>query len=176
MADRTVAIGSTAKTFSLTGWKIGYAFAPQNLTRLMRAVHQFTVFCSATPLQHGMMAALELGDDYYRNFRTDYLERRDLLLNDLKAAGLKPLAPEGTYFIVADYSHLTKMDDIHFASWLTDTVKVASIPLSPFYIDHKTARQELHYLRFAFCKGVATLHAAGEKLKQLKVIDVPSST
>ncbi len=164
MRERTVAISSTAKTFSFTGWKVGFAFAPPHLTKLLRAVHQFTVFCSATPLQHGMVVALEVGQKYYDELRLDYIRRRDLLLASLATAGFRPAVPEGSYFIIADYSRLSDEDDRSFAFRLSEEAGVATIPLSPFYVDEAVARESLRYLRFAFCKGLDTLRAAGARL------------
>ncbi|MBM4252701.1 MAG: aminotransferase class I/II-fold pyridoxal phosphate-dependent enzyme [Deltaproteobacteria bacterium] len=164
LRDRTVVISSTAKTFSFTGWKVGYAFAPAALTKLLRAVHQFTVFCSATPLQHGMIAALQLSPEYYDDLRSDYRQRRDQLLASLVKAGFQPVVPEGSYFIIADYSKLSDQDDRSFALRLAEVCGVASIPLSPFYVDEDQARKSLRFLRFAFCKSLDTLSAAGERL------------
>ncbi len=161
MRDRTVAVSSTSKTFSMTGWKIGYAFAPAYLTKIIRIPHQYTVFCSATPLQHGMVAALSLGDEYYHIFRDEYSIRRARLFQILQEAGFKCRQPEGTYFIVADYSALVDMPDTEFAVWMTEKVGVACIPLSAFYLD---APKDLRYVRFGFCKDLATIEAAGERL------------
>ena len=168
MRERTVAISSTAKTFSFTGWKVGYAFAPATLTKLLRAVHQFTVFCSATPLQHGMTVALELGAKYFKDLRHDYRLRRDQLLSSLTMAGFTPVIPEGSYFIIADYSKLSDQDDRSFAFRLAEEVGVATIPLSPFYVDEAEARKSLRFLRFAFCKGLDTLSAAGARLNSFR--------
>ena len=171
MQERTVVISSTAKTFSFTGWKIGYAFAPPELTEAMRAVHQYTVFCSAAPLQVGMIAALELPETYYDQFRADYLERRDLLIGELRASGFRVEAPEGTYFVVADFSQLSSDRDQDFANDLTEKVKVAAIPLSVFFTSPDKAAEQYHYVRFAFCKNRQTLAAAGRNLRNLGQIN-----
>lgn len=167
MAERTITISSTSKTYSMTGWKVGYAFAPAALTKTMRAVHQFTVFCSASPLQAGMTAALKLKEDYFSTFRRDYQERRDLLFNILTTAGFSCLPPQGSYFILANYSKLSDKPDLEFTRWLTEEVKVAAVPISVFYDDQVAAAKTLRYVRFAFCKGLATLRAAEEKFKSL---------
>ncbi len=159
MRDRTVVISSSAKTFSLTGWKIGYTFASPELTKELRAVHQFTVFCSATPLQAGICAALELPDQYYDELRQDYLLRRDTLCNGLAELGFKFRKPEGTYFVVADYSHMSNLRDTEFALWLTETKKVAVIPTSVFFENPELVAQRQNYVRFAFCKDLETLRA-----------------
>jgi N-succinyldiaminopimelate aminotransferase len=168
MAERSIVISSTAKTFSFTGWKVGYAFAPKELTAALRAVHQFTVFCSATPLQYGMIAALELGPEYFSELRQDYRLRRDLLLTELRASGFRAEAPEGTYFIVADYSDLSTVDDLKFASQLTEQHKVAAIPISVFYTDQQLAARRYRYVRFAFCKNQATIAEAGSRLRRIR--------
>ena len=164
MRERTVVISSTAKTFSLTGWKIGYTFAPPELTRELRSVHQFTVFCAATPLQVGICAALELSDNYYKTLRLDYQERRDFLCAGLHKLGFKFHKPEGTYFVVADYSHLSKLPDTEFTLQLIETKKVALIPTSVFYTNPRDTAAGQHYVRFAFCKDLGTLKAGLDNL------------
>lgn len=159
MRERTVTISSSAKTFSLTGWKVGYTFASPELTRELRAVHQFTVFCSATPLQAGICKALELPDSYYQQLRAEYHERRDTLCQGLASLGFKFRKPEGTYFVVADYSHMSPLKDQEFALWLTETKKVAVIPTSVFYDDPGSIAAKQSFVRFAFCKDVNTLNA-----------------
>jgi N-succinyldiaminopimelate aminotransferase len=164
LLDRVITISSTSKTFSMTGWKIGYAFAPAPLTKLLRNLHQFTVFCSSTPLQWGMLAAFSLEQRYYAELRASYLERRDLLVRILQQSGFKVSAPKGSYFIVADYSDLSEQDNRSFADLLLTKVGIASIPLGPFYPggdgDH------LAFLRFAFCKDLETLRAAEARLNK----------
>jgi N-succinyldiaminopimelate aminotransferase len=157
MRERTVVISSSAKTYSLTGWKVGYTFAPPELTRELRAVHQFTVFCSSTPLQAGICAALELADDYYDDLRLAYQERRDTLCRGLEELGFKFRKPQGTYFVVADYSHMSKLQDQEFSLWLTAQRKVAVIPTSVFFEHPQTIASRQNYVRFAFCKDIATL-------------------
>lgn len=165
MKERTLTISSTSKTFSMTGWKVGYVFAVPALTNILRAVHQFTVFCSATPLQYGMVAALELPDSYFQNFRADYLERRDYLCDMLKANGFLCKAPLGSYFVMADYSRVSQLPDTEFALWLTEKVKVACIPSSVFYTDPPAVRSRQHYVRFGFCKNISTLKSAAQRFE-----------
>ncbi len=168
MRERTITISSTSKTFSFTGWKVGYAFAPEPLTRALRAVHQFTVFCSATPLQAGMVEAMKLGPEYYGELRRGYRQRRDTLIEMLNDAGFRCSVPAGTYFVLADYSAIRDVPDLEFATWLIDTAKVAAIPISVFYAGNQEAAKKLRYVRFAFCKGTPTLEAAGARLKGLR--------
>jgi N-succinyldiaminopimelate aminotransferase len=166
MRDRTITISSTAKTFSLTGWKVGFTFADRKLTELIRIPHQYTVFCSATPLQAGMIAAYQLGQDYYLDFREQYTRRRDTLLGILRKHGFTCKAPEGTYFITADYAQIRDIPDGEFAAWLTEKVGVACLPISSFYADAESARKNLRLVRFAFCKEVETLEEAGRRLAE----------
>jgi N-succinyldiaminopimelate aminotransferase len=166
MRDRTITISSTAKTFSLTGWKVGFTFADKKLTELIRIPHQYTVFCSATQLQAGMIAAYQLGQDYYLDFREEYTRRRDTLLGILRKNGFTCKAPEGTYFITADYSQILNISDMEFAAWLTEKVGVACLPISSFYLDAERARTSLRLVRFAFCKEVETLEEAGRRLAE----------
>ncbi len=166
MRDRTVTISSTSKTFSMTGWKVGYIFAQPELTKIIRAVHQFVVFCSATPLQYGMVAALKLEKDYFEQFTAEYLERRDLLLEILKEAKFKVSVPDGSYFILADYSQHSQEIDRRFAMWMTEHAKVATIPISGFFSNTVQAEKKLKYLRFAFCKDLKTLESARENFKK----------
>jgi len=170
MAERTITISSTAKTFSMTGWKVGYAFAKPAVMAALRAVHQFTVFCSATPLQAGMIAALKLGPSYFTELNQDYRAKRDDLVKILKTAGFNCRVPEGTYFALADYSPLFNGKDTDFADQLTNDIKVACIPISGFYNDKVAAAEKLTYVRFAFCKGKDTLAAAAKNLQRVKEI------
>lgn len=165
MRERTVVISSTAKTFSFTGWKVGFTFAPKHLTDELRAVHQFTVFCNATPLQAGICKALELGDDYYQTLRKEYQERRDFLYTELTQLGFKMRKSTGTYFLVADYSHMSNLDDVAFSHWLTEHKKVAVIPTSVFYNHPDEIARTQKYVRFAFCKDLKTL---AEGIRNLK--------
>ena len=163
MKERTVTISSTAKTFSFTGWKVGFAFADKKLSALIRIPHQYTVFCSATPLQAGMAAAYTLGEDYYTDFRLQYTERRDCLLAILNRHGFSCQAPEGTYFIMADYRAIRDIPDFEFAAWLTQEVGVACLPVSSFYKNVDQAAQQHRLVRFAFCKEIATLNEAAQR-------------
>ncbi|MBC7531288.1 MAG: aminotransferase class I/II-fold pyridoxal phosphate-dependent enzyme [Oligoflexus sp.] len=165
MKERTILVSSTSKTFSMTGWKIGYAMAPAALTKAIRIPHQFTVFCSATPLQYGMITALRLSYEYYHLLRDEYAERRVALYNLLIDQGFQCLMPEGTYFIVANHKNLLDIPDNEFAIWLTKEVGVACIPVSAFYADPEKASATSRYVRFGFCKDLQTIAAAAEKFK-----------
>jgi N-succinyldiaminopimelate aminotransferase len=166
MAERTVTISSHGKTFSFTGWKIGWAIAPPDLTLGVRRVHQFITFATATPLQHAAAAALALDDEYYATLAADYQRKRDFLGKTLGEVGLDVVFPDGTYFIMAGIGPLGFDDDVAFCRYLTAEVGVAAIPPSVFYSDaHKPLGKG--YARFAFCKRMATLEKAAERLGKL---------
>lgn len=166
MRDRTILVSSTSKTYSMTGWKVGYAFAPAYLTKQIRIPHQYTVFCSATPLQYGMIQGLRMSYEYYHLLRAEYEERRSALYRLLHSCGFECRQPEGAYFIVANHQKLLDIPDVEFASWLTKEVGVACIPVSAFYTDPEAAAQKSRWVRFGFCKDLATIEAAGERLRK----------
>lgn len=162
MRERTLTISSFGKTFSLTGWKIGWASGPASLMKAVQAAHQFTTFSTATPLQHAAAFALtELPNDFYSSLERDYLARRDHLLETLHAIGLRAPTPQGAYFALADIRGVTDADDVAFAKDITARVKVAAIPPSAFYARSEEGRR---LCRFAFCKRLETLEAARERL------------
>jgi aspartate/methionine/tyrosine aminotransferase len=164
MWERTVTINSTGKTFSLTGWKIGYTIAPPPLTDAIRRIHQFTTFAIATPFQHAMAAALRdaLSSSYYDDLLRDYRERRDLLIDVLRESRLAPLPVDGTYFIMADIGAWGFESDVAFCRHLTSEVGVAAIPPSAFYERPESAPA---LARFCFAKELATLQAAADRLR-----------
>ena len=163
MWERSVTINSTGKTFSMTGWKIGYAIAPPPLTDAIRRIHQWTTFAVATPFQHAMAAALQdaLSSDYNRRLLEFYALRRERLVGMLRDAGLTVAPPEGTYFVMAGIEALPFATDVEFCRFLTTQVGVAAIPPSVFYADPRTAPP---MARFCFAKGIDTLTAAAERL------------
>jgi aspartate/methionine/tyrosine aminotransferase len=164
MWDRTVTLSSLGKTFSLTGWKIGWAVAPPHLTAGVRAAHQFLTFATATPLQYAAAAALRAPKNYFSDLAASYRSKRDLLAGGLDRIGLRVFVPEGTYFMMADHSQFGLGDDVAFVNHLIDRVGVAAIPPSAFY-HLKSEAKDL--VRFAFCKDEETLRAAIERLKRL---------
>ncbi len=172
MRDRTLTISSTGKTFSMTGWKIGWAIGAPPLSAAVRAAHQFVTFCSATPLQHAMAAALERADDYYPRFRADYAARREALLGVLDAAGFEVAPPDGTYFALADITPFGFDDDRAFCEHMIESVGVAAIPPSWFWADRRGGRT---LMRFAFCKRVEVLEEAGRRLAGLRDACDPGS-
>jgi aspartate/methionine/tyrosine aminotransferase len=171
MRERTIVLSSLGKSFSLTGWKIGWAIAPPHLTAGIRAAHQFLTFCSATPLQRAAVEALNAPRSYYEELRADYRARRDLMLSELRASGFEPYVPEGSYFALTDHRAFGFASDVAFAMHLVEKLGVACIPCSAFYAPGAggTKDAEAHSLvRFAFCKTDATIRAAGERLRGLR--------
>ncbi len=164
MRERTITISSFGKTFSLTGWKIGWTAAPPALTAAVRAAHQFITFATATPLQHAAAAALAIGLDYYRDLAASYRRRRDYLVAELSSLGFRVDPPAGTYYVCADFRPLGFDDDVAFCRHLIEEVGVAAIPPSAFY---ENTRYGKTYARFAFCKKDETLREAVRRLHSL---------
>ncbi len=167
MWERTLTVNSTGKTFSVTGWKIGYAVGPADLSAALRSAHQWITFATATPLQAAAAVALEraAATRYYDGLRAEYDERRALLADVLAGAGLPTLPVEGSYFIMADISHAGFPSDADFCRWLTSEVGVAAIPPSAFY----QRPQEAPLLaRFCFAKKLETLRAAAGRLAAVR--------
>ncbi|MBL9118320.1 MAG: aminotransferase class I/II-fold pyridoxal phosphate-dependent enzyme [Phycisphaerae bacterium] len=165
MRERTVTLSSLGKTFSFTGWKIGWAIAPAHLTAGVRAAHQFLTFCAATPLQMAAIEALRTGAEYDRQFIAEYRARRELLVGGLKEAGFEVFAPEGTYFVMCDHSRFGFEDDLAFCRFLVREIGVAAIPPGSFYCNRSEGRK---LVRFAFCKRDETLNAAIERMRPLR--------
>jgi len=165
MRDRTVTISGLSKTYSVTGWRIGYAIAPPRITRALRKVHDFLTVGAPAPLQEAGAVALGLGPDYYRGLLRDYAARRTVMLEALEAAGLAPTSrPQGAYYALCDISRFGFEDDVAFARHLVRTVGVAAVPGSSFF--HRPADGR-RLVRFAFCKRLETLRAAGRRLLRL---------
>ena len=164
MRERTIVMSSLGKTFSLTGWKIGWTIAPPDLTAAVRASHQFLTFCAATPLQKAAATALDAlasDDAYLRQLGSEYSARRALLLGELTKAGFRCIAPEGSYFILADVTDRGFDDDVAACRAMVAEAGVAAIPASAFY---DPSHAERRFARFAFCKRDDTIRAAGERL------------
>lgn len=166
MFERTVRISSIGKTFSTTGWKIGWIVGPAELVTGVQRARQFMSFAVAHPLQVGAAYALRLGQGYYDELIALYQPKRDQLVEILNAAGFKASKPEGSYFIMADFSDIFDGNDVEFAKWLIQDVGVAAIPPTFFYSEaHKHIAEK--QARFAFCKSDSVLTAAAEKLQVL---------
>lgn len=167
MAERTLTLSSLGKTFSFTGWKVGWSLGPPDLTSAVRRAHQWITFSTATPLQAAGVVALGLEDEFFTSFAREFQQKRDFMLGVLREVGFRVSVPRGTYFIMVDFSPLNfQGDDIAFAEWLIRQAGVAIIPPSVFY---STANKPLarHWARFAFCKKQATLEIAAERLRRL---------
>lgn len=169
MAERTVTISSLGKTFSVTGWKVGWAIGPESLVNAVNQAHQFITFAVAAPLQAAAATALGLPFSFFENLQATFQAKRDLMLDALQNAGFKVLKPQGSYFIMADWRDVAPSgvkDDRQFANWLTQEIGVACIPPSIFYQDHDKHLGK-HLARFAVCKKDETLAAAAEKFAKL---------
>ncbi len=171
MAERTLTISSLGKTFSVTGWKIGWVMGPRGLVEGVNGAHQFITFAVASPLQAAAAAALSLPSTYFEELQATFQAKRDFLMGALKAAGFKVLKPQGAYFVMIDWRGAkgvpaSVQDDVQFARWLITEVGVACIPPSAFY---READKHLahHLARFAVCKKDETLQAAAERLRRL---------
>lgn len=172
MWERTLTVNSTGKTFSMTGWKIGYAVGPEALNRAVRTTHQFVTFSTSTPFQEAMATAMETAAQtgYYDQLRREYTRRRDRLAQALSAAGLSPLPVQGAYFLLSDVQGLGFPNDVSFCRFLTAEIGVAAIPPSAFYAD--PARAPL-MARFCFAKKDETLRAAADRLQRLRTVRNP---
>jgi aminotransferase len=164
MRERTVTIDALSKTYSVTGWRVGYVIAPSALTAAIRKMHDFLTVGAAAPLQEAGVVAMRLPDEYYRRLRADYLARRDRLLAALEAAGFRCFKPRGAYYVMTDISPFGFADDLEFARYLIREVGVAVVPGSSFYSDPAQGAQQV---RFCFCKTDATLDEAGRRLGKL---------
>jgi aminotransferase len=165
LRERTVMISGLSKTFSITGWRIGYAIAPPEITAAIRKVHDFCTVGAPAPLQEGAVAALELGSSYYTDLSVHYQRRRDLFLPQLVSAGFVPFTPRGAYYIMAEFPKRQQMNDIEFSRWLVQEIGVAVVPASSFYRagDPEAARM----VRFCYPKKDETLLEAGRRLQRL---------
>jgi N-succinyldiaminopimelate aminotransferase len=164
LRERSIVISSTGKTFSLTGWKIGWSCAPAAISDALRCAHQFVTFCNGTPFQHAMAKALGAEQVFFETLRREYRARRDRLCAGLAEIGFGVLQPQGTYFVQADIRPLGFEDDEAFCRMLPERVGVAAIPTTAFYANKELAR---HLVRFAFCKTDATLNEALARLRRL---------
>jgi N-succinyldiaminopimelate aminotransferase len=163
MAERTITVSSMSKTFSLTGWRVGWAFAPPDLTAAVRGAHQFATFAAPTPLQHACAEALAGGADEIARLRDALRARRDALADTLASVGLEPYPAAGAYFVCAGFGRYPFADDADFCRFLTRDVGVAAIPPSAFH----EGRRPVNYVRFVFCKRDETMRAAAARLARL---------
>ena len=165
MAERTVTINGMSKTYSVTGWRVGWAIAPPVLTAAIRKVHDFLTVGAAAPLQEAGALALALPDEYYRTLAAGYARRRDRLVPILQRAGFRTHLPRGAYYVMTEIDALGWDDDVAFARHLVEDIGVAVVPGSSFYNDPADGRRQV---RFAFCKKDATLDEAERRQAKLK--------
>ena len=163
LRDRAFVISSTAKTFSMTGWKIGYVIAAPELSRAVRLSHQFITFCGQSALQEAMAFALDLPDSYYQKLLLDYTRRRDRICEALTEIGFRVYVPEGAYYVLVDITPLGFNDDLAFCRMLPEKAGVAAIPCSFFWKDRRDGRD---LVRFCFCKRDQTLEEGIRRLKR----------
>jgi aminotransferase len=165
MRERTVTINGMSKTYSVTGWRVGWAVAPERITNAIRKVHDFLTVGAPAPLQEAGAIALSLPAEYYSRLAEGYRVRRDHLMPALTGAGFKCFRPRGAYYVMTDISEFGFEDDVAFTKYLVKEVGVAAVPGSSFY---REARDGARQVRFAFCKKLETLDAAAGKLGKLR--------
>ncbi len=165
MRERTVIVNSMSKTYSVTGWRVGYCIAPPEITGAIRKVHDFLTVGAAAPLQAAGAYALSLPAEYYDQLQSEYRRRRDMLLPVLEKAGFRTFRPDGAYYIMTDISAFGFPDDVEFTKHLIREVGVACVPGSSFYSVPERGAQQV---RFCFCKKDETLQLAAERLEKLQ--------
>ena len=161
MKERTVTISALSKTFSVTGWRVGYAIAPDSMTSAIRKMHDFLTVGAAAPLQEAGATALKVESDYYDKLAREYQQRRDFMVRVLEDSGFRVWKPSGAYYIMADISPVTDLDDVSFAQQLVKEYGIAVVPGSSFYRRPELGRS---IIRFAFCKTMDLLEEASERL------------
>jgi aspartate/methionine/tyrosine aminotransferase len=171
MRERTVTINGLSKTFSVTGWRVGYAIAPADITAAIRKVHDFLTVGAAAPLQAAGAVAMSFPDEYYERLRSSYRERRDFTIEVLERAGLRPIKPRGAYYTMCDVSGLGFASDVDFARYLVEDIGVAVVPGSSFYSEPELGKDQV---RVAFPKRMETLRRVAPKLLALKDLAVPA--
>ena len=165
MRNRTVTISSGGKSFSFTGWKIGWACGPAPLVNAVRTAKQFLTYVSGGPFQYAVAVGLGLGDDFYDSFRADMMSKRDRMCEGLRTVGLEPIVPAGTYFVTTDIGAIGESDGVEFCLSLPERCGVVAVPAQVFY-DNKAEGASL--IRFAFCKRLEVLDEAIERLGRLR--------
>lgn len=164
MRDRSILVNSMSKTYSVTGWRVGWVLAAPDLTDSIRKVHDFLTVGAAAPLQQAGVLALSQPPEYYDHLSRDYVGRRDTLLRVLEQAGFRCFRPNGAYYIMTDIQGFGFPDDVALVRHLIEQVGVAAVPGSSFFAD---SRNGSHLIRFCFCKKYETLEEAGNRLKKI---------
>ena len=166
MKEQTITINSISKTYSLTGWRVGWAIASPSLTASIRKVHDFLTVGAPHPLQEAAATALRINPNYYQTLAKEYQERRDFLMEVLEESGFRVYCPHGAYYIMTDVGHFGFPDDVVFARYLVEKIGVATVPGSSFYTHSTLGATKV---RFCFPKKMETLQQAGEKLRNFKI-------
>jgi len=163
MFERTISCSSLSKTYSITGWRLGYVIAPAYIIDGIRKVHDFLTVGAASPLQEAAITGLNFGDEYYANLQAVYTEKKDFFLQGLDTLGLKYTNPQGAYYVMVDISEFGATNDVDFCEWLASEVGVAAVPGSSFF------KEDVHHLiRFHFAKNKETLAEALKRLESLR--------
>lgn len=163
MTERTVTISGISKTFSVTGWRVGYAVAPRRLTEAIRKVHDYMTVCAPSAFQRAAAEGLTMPDSYYKSLRDSYEKKRRFMLDSLGGIGFKCVEPQGAYYILADFTDFSKKDDFAFSNYLVRKAAVAVLPASSFYATKEAGK---NMVRFSYCKKDQTLKDAVERLKR----------
>lgn len=169
MRERTILINGMSKTYSVTGWRVGYSIAPPRITSAIRKMHDFITVGAPAPLQDAGAVALRLPDSYYEDLASHYQNRRDKMIRMLDDAGFDYIVPQGAYYMMSDISRWNYPNDVEFATFLVKEVGVATVPGSSFFSDREAGK---NLIRFTFCKRDETLAAAEERLKKIKTMAV----
>jgi len=167
MRERTIVVNGMSKTFSVTGWRVGYIIAPPDITGAIRKMHDFVTVGAPAPLQEAGAIALRLPDSYYIDLASHYQQRRDRLMKMLSEAGLNPMLPKGAYYIMCDIGSWGYPNDVEFARFMVQEVGVATVPGSSFFSSPAAGKD---IIRFTFCKKEETLRAAEDRLKKLRPV------
>jgi aspartate/methionine/tyrosine aminotransferase len=167
MRERTIVVNGMSKTFSVTGWRVGYIIAPPDITGAIRKMHDFVTVGAPAPLQEAGAVALRLPDSYYIDLATHYQQRRDRLMKMLSEAGLNPMLPKGAYYIMCDIGSWGYPNDVEFARFMVQEVGVATVPGSSFFSSPAAGKD---IIRFTFCKREETIRAAEDRLKKLRPV------
>ena len=170
MRERTITINGMSKTYAVTGWRVGYAIAPPQVSDAIRKMHDFLTVGAAAPLQEAGATALRLPEAYYRKLGEDYAAKRDRLMEGLEQAGFRCYKPHGAYYLMTDISGFGFPNDVEFARHLVEEVGVAVVPGSSFYRHPSRGAQQV---RFAFCKSDATLDEAARRLEKIAINPSP---
>jgi aspartate/methionine/tyrosine aminotransferase len=163
MFERTISCSSLSKTYSITGWRLGYIIAPEHIIEVARKVHDFLTVGAAAPLQEAAVTALNFGDDYYHKLKEVYTEKKEFFIQGLEKLGLQYTIPQGAYYVLVDIAEFGALSDMEFCEWLAGEVGVAAVPGSSFFKDNVN-----HLIRFHFAKNIDTLSEALKRLESLR--------